>query len=316
MAFLCTMVAFALPAILLIQYMKKFYLILSLILPSAVANAQDKIYKKDQEVIEVRISEVGTGEIKYKIFGAPDGPIYTIEKDRISKVVYEDGRTEVFQSSLRDPDLYADQAKNALKVNFLSPLLGYTQVNWEHNLRPGRSIEFSLGIIGLGKRQETASFTNFDPSTNTYTTYYREARGVFLGGGYKFAKRPDYTVSGVKLTHVLQGFYAKPELSIGVYGQNRLRRDYNSDLINEERKTVLFSGLILNLGKQWVLGDAFLIDLYGGLGYAVDNLSSKQYGQGDGYYYGDEAGNHYVLHTNNDSGLGISGGIKLGFLIR
>ena len=296
--------------------MKKLYLIVSLLIAASVANGQDRIYKKDKEVIEAGISEVGTAEIKYKIFSDPNGPVYTLEKDRILKVVYENGRTETFKNRLQDPELYADQAKNAVKVNFLSPLLGYTQLNWEHSLRPGRSFELSLGIIGLGKRQETSSFTNFDSNTNTYTTYYREARGAFLSGGFKFAKRPDYSLAGAKLNHLFQGFYAKPELSLGVYGQNQLTREFNSNVIHQERKTVVFSGLMVNLGKQWVLGDAFLIDIYAGLGYALDNINHNQYGQGEGYYYGDDSGNHYILHTNNDSGLGISGGIKLGLLIK
>lgn len=296
--------------------MKKTWILLSLLVPSGLVMAQDKIYKKDKEVIDAKISEVGTGEIKYKIYKDPDGPVYTMDKDLITKVVYENGRTEIYQSSLRNPELYADQAKDAVKVNFLSPLLGYTQLNWEHNLRPGRSFELTLGLIGLGKRQESASFTNYDVTTNTHTTYYRDARGAFFSGGYKFAKRPDYTTSALKLTHLFQGFYAKPEFSFGIYGHNRLNRNFNSNTINQDRKTVVFSGLIVNLGKQWVLGDAFLIDLYGGLGYAVDNVNSNAYGQGEDYYYGDNAGNHFILNTQNDSGLGVSGGIKLGLLIK
>lgn len=296
--------------------MKKTWMLLTLLISGSLANAQDKIYKKDKEVIEVKISEVGSGEIKYKIFNDPDGPVYTMDKDLISKVVYENGRTEIYQSPLKNPEFYADQPKNAIKINFLAPLLGYTQLNWEHSLRPGRSAEFTMGIIGLGKRQESASFTNFDENTYTLTTYYREARGAFFSGGYKFVKRPDYTTSAVKLTHLFQGFYAKPELSFGIYGHNRLTRNFNSSSVRQERKTVVFSGMIVNLGKQWVFGEAFLIDVYGGLGYAVDNINSNRYGPGDEYYYEENTGNHFILNTNDDSGLGVSGGIKLGLLIK
>jgi len=168
--------------------MKKILTVFTLFIFCTFAMAQDKIYKKDKEVIEAKIFEVGSGEIKYKIYKDPDGPVYTMDKDLISKVVYENGRTEIYQSNLRNPELYADQAKDAVKINFLAPLLGYTQLNWEHNLRPGRSFELSLGIIGLGKRQESASFTNFDESTNTFTTYYRQARVLFLAAAISLLK--------------------------------------------------------------------------------------------------------------------------------
>ncbi|HEY0897504.1 MAG TPA: hypothetical protein VGE15_13185 [Sphingobacteriaceae bacterium] len=295
--------------------MKKIFLILSLALPAFVATAQDRIYKKDKEVIEAKISEIGTGDIRYRLYSDPEGPVYTLEKDRILKVVYQNGRTEQYQSSLTDPDLYTGQPTDALKINFLAPLLGYTQLNWEHNIRPGRSFETTLGIIGLGKRQESASMSIYDGSTNTSTTYYREAKGVFISGGYKFAKRPDYAVPGTRLTHVFQGFYAKPELSLGVYGHNELRRNFGNNTLNNDRKTTVFSGLILNLGKQWVLGDAFLLDIYAGLGYAVDNVNPDRE-ESEDYYYESNLGNHFILNTSAGSGLGASGGIKLGFLLK
>lgn len=294
--------------------MNKIYASFILFLIALSASAQDKIYKKGGEIIEARISEVGTNEIKYKVFHDETGPVYTIEKDRIIKVVYQNGRTEIYQNSLKDPELYADQAKNAFKVNFLAPLLGYTQFNFEHNLRPGRSYELSLGIIGLGKRQEAYAYSVYDPNTSTSTMQYREARGVFLSGGYKFAKMPDYLNSGAKYSHVMQGFYAKPEFSFGVYGQNNFRQNTNN-FTTIDRKTVVFSGLIVNLGKQWVLGDMFLIDAYAGLGYAFDNNNSLRQ-QGDAYYYEDYVGNHFALATNTDSGFGGTAGIKIGFLFR
>lgn len=295
--------------------MNKLYIFIFLICLTISASAQDKIYKKGGEIIDAKISEVGTNEIKYKVFEDDDGPLYTLEKDRILKVVYENGRTELYQNSLKDPEVYADQAKNAFKVNFLAPLLGYTQLNFEHNTRPGRSYELSLGIIGLGKRQQDSGYSTFDPNTNTTTFHYREARGLFVSGGYKFAKMPDYLNSGLKYSHVMQGFYAKPEISFGIYGHNHFNFTGNANATTSTRKTVVFSGLLVNIGKQWVLGDIFLIDLYGGLGYAIDNNKRLQQ-QGDAYYYEDYAGNHFALATSTNSGFGGTAGIKIGFLFR
>lgn len=245
------------------------------------------------------------------MFKDQNGPTYSLDKDRILKIVFENGRTETYQSDLKDPELYADQSKNAIKLNFLSPLLGYTQLNFEHNLRPGRGYELSLGFIGLGKRQELGS--DYDPATGTSTPTYRNALGLFLGGGYKFSKMPDFVRRGDKYSHVLQGSYAKPEVILGVYGQNNYRSSSSTSQI--EKETVAFGGLLINIGKQWVLGDAFLIDLYGGLGYAFDTHSKKQTGSVGEIYYDNSIGNHFALINGLDNGLGFTGGFKIGLLL-
>ncbi|MEJ7692717.1 hypothetical protein [Daejeonella sp.] len=289
--------------------MKNLYLLLLLLGLTAAVQAQDKIYKKGGEIVEAKITEVGADEIKYRVFGDQSGPMYALDKDRIIKVVYENGRVETYQSNLKDPKLYEDQAKSAIKINFLAPLLGYTQLNYEHSLRPGRAYELSLGLIGIGKRQELGS--SFNSTTNTSTTTYRKASGVFLAGGYKLSKLPDFVNKGAKYSHVLQGTYVKPELSFGVYDQNR-REGFGTKPVLR-RETVTFGGLLINLGKQWVLGDLLLVDLYAGVGYAVDNRDRER-GNSE-FYYDNFVGNHFALTSGADSGFGVNGGFKIGILI-
>ncbi|MBD3749037.1 MAG: hypothetical protein IE931_06035 [Sphingobacteriales bacterium] len=60
------------------------------------AKAQDKIYKKDGGVLETKVTEVGNTEIKYKVFANLNGPIYTISKSAILKIVYENGTVETY----------------------------------------------------------------------------------------------------------------------------------------------------------------------------------------------------------------------------
>lgn len=292
--------------------MKNLYLLLLFVLGlAATTRSQDKIYKKGGEIIEVNIIEVGTDEIKYRVFSDQSGPMYSLDKDRIIKVVYQNGRVETYQSNLKDPKLYEDQAKDAIKVNFLAPLLGYTQLNFEHNLRPGRGYELSLGIIGLGKRQDIGSF--YDGTTNRTTTTYREASGVFIGGGYKFSKMPDFVNKGAKYSHVLQGSYVKPELILGIYKHNNIQSfPGGGSSPRVSRESISFGGLLINLGKQWVLGELLLIDLYGGLGYAIDNRNNSL--DNSEYDY-DYINNHFALTTGTDSGLGFTGGFKIGILI-
>ena len=276
--------------------------------------AQDKIYKKGGEVIEAKIVEIGVDEIKYRLYNVADGPIYTIEKDRIIKVIYDNGRVETYQSNFKDAELYADQKKVALKLNFLSPLLGFTAFSLEKSVKPGRSYELTLGIIGLGKRQKADyfSFSNND-------VVYREQAGAYVSAGYKFIKLPDFTSKGAKFSHVMQGTYIKPELMLGVFGSNRYYSTYNSTSGSQsgyKKKTTVFGGAIINLGKQWIFSDIFLVDVYGGVGYDINNDKSTVTNTGTETISYDYNGYHYGLASTTDgSGLGLTAGIRIGILI-
>ncbi len=71
-----------------------------LFISTMVATAQDKIYKNNGEVLETKVVEVGTTEIKYKVFINLNGPVYTIGKNQVFKIVYENGTTENVQSAI------------------------------------------------------------------------------------------------------------------------------------------------------------------------------------------------------------------------
>lgn len=73
--------------------------------------------------MEAKIIEVGSGEIKYREFNNPNGPIYVLESDRIKKIVYENGTEEKFIDNLKDPERYTGQLKNAIKINFFLSLV-------------------------------------------------------------------------------------------------------------------------------------------------------------------------------------------------
>ena len=66
--------------------MKKIKLfIICLLCSFTLLFAQDKIYRQNGKIIEAKIIEVGSGEIKYKEFSNLNGPIYVLESDRIKK---------------------------------------------------------------------------------------------------------------------------------------------------------------------------------------------------------------------------------------
>jgi hypothetical protein len=282
-----------------LSFGSKFSLVFCLLFATFSNFAQDKIVKKGGETLEVKILEIGPNEIKYRIFSDPQGPIFIIDKDRILEVIYENGRKETYESVLTDAEFYIGQKKRAIKMNFISPLLGYTQVAYEQNIKPGRSFEVSLGIIGLG--------ANLDYSNWNSSNYKLDQRGAFGSFGYKFIRTPDFTTNNQKYGHIMQGMYVKPEVMVGHFSNNIL--NFNNGSIN--RQSTTFGALLVNLGKQWVFSDVFLIDLYGGIGYAFQGTSndSNPDAFNEGRLYG-------VVAGDNDASFAISGGFRIGILLK
>lgn len=292
--------------------MKKvlLFIVSIFLLVPVILVAQDKIYKKGGEVLDVKILEVSPDEIKYKLFNDTESPIFIIDKDRLLKVIYQNGREETYQSTLNDSELYIGQKRNIVKINFLSPLLGYTQLAYEHNIKPGRSFEASVGIIGLGKKQELDNWS-FGPSRG-----YLEQRGVFASFGYKFIKQPDFRYRNEKYTHILQGSYIKPEIMLGSFSQN----NYHQQQINREKIT--FGGILINVGKQWVFSEVFVLDIYAGAGYSFNNEKEHTYTYNNNGIvvettYDDFSGRHYgMLSTGRGSSIGFSGGLRVGYIFK
>jgi hypothetical protein len=286
---------------------KLIFFFISLFVLIISSSAQDKIYRKNGEVLKVKVLEVSSSEIKYKIFGDNDGPVYVLEKDRIKKIEYENGRVEKPTINLKDPEQYADQLNKALKINFLSPLLGFTQISYEKSTGVGKSYELSFAVIGAGKNR-LLDFYDY----NSIRSERKNQFGLAVGGGYKFSKLPDFLFGRTRFTHLMQGAYAKPVIYIGNYSENRVAYKNNNQYV-VERQNVTFGALEVELGKQWVFGDKFLIDIYTGLGWGADNKKSD----GDLFFDNDtEAYNYLNQRLGKSPGLSLNAGLKLGLLIK
>ena len=86
--------------------MKKTILFISLLLPACLVFSQDVITKKSGEDIKAKVMEVTNSEVKYKKFDFQEGPMYTISKDDIVMIRYENG----------SKDLMANDNSNNQKV--------------------------------------------------------------------------------------------------------------------------------------------------------------------------------------------------------
>ena len=280
------------------------FLLAVVILGSSI-QAQDKIYRKNGQIVKAKVIEIGTTDIKYKVYGEDDGPVYVLEKDRIKKIEYENGKSEKFIIDLKDPEQYSDQLRKGIKVDFFGPLLGYSQVTFEKSTGVGKSYELTLGIIGAGKNMV------LDYYDNQFRSEKRGQFGISAAAGYKFSKLPDFLFGRTRFTHIMQGAYAKPIFYLGNYSENRIIYKANNQIVLE-RQNISFGALQVELGKQWVFGDKFLLDFYWGLGYGFDNK------KGNGDYYDDDlsAYNYINARLGRSPGFSTTFALKVGMLFK
>jgi len=247
--------------------MKKITLILLLFVAIA-AKAQDKIVKKTGDIINCSVTEVGTEEIKY-IYKDKPAVTFVVDKALVEKIEFSTGEVvKIEANNMNNPEYYANQNKRAAKVNFLSPLMGYTELVYEQNIKPGKSWEASLGIIGLG-----------------LDSYDQNPAGVFVKCAYKFIRTPDFYMQRMQYSHILKGAYFAPEIALRYMEFDSYEYDYYSGGGSNERKSDFAFALTLKFGKQWVFDDSFLVDLYCGFGYGYSDNAE------DVLRYGFVAGN-------------------------
>ncbi len=304
--------------------MKKILFLTLLIFScTQLLNAQDKIYRQNGKVVLAKIVEIGSSEIKYKEFTNPDGPVYVLETDRIKKIVFENGTTQTFEDNLKDMERYTDQKKKALKINFLSPLYGYTEFGFEKITGFGKSYEFSLGIIGAGK-SNIINYSYYNNGTGTQINdVRRKPFGLFATAGYKFGKLPDFLIFGKsRASHIMQGTYIKPLIYAGHYKENiLLQKGSNSNPFEVGKQNVTFGALQIEVGRQWVFGNKMILDIYEGLGYGFDNKEDNYqpfgYGTNNGYNFNETTAYNYAnTRLGKSPGLSFTIGVRIGLLVK
>jgi hypothetical protein len=257
--------------------MKRFFFVfVCLILAAATANAQDVLYKRNGQTVDVKVIELGISEVKYRNFNEPDGPVYVVEKESIQKIVFKDGHTEFYGEARMDAtEAFAGQKKSALKISFLGPLSGSTTVVYERSIRPGRNWESKAVLVGLGRQLDDNPV------------------GFIASGAYKFYSKPTYYTADMKRSHLLQGAYIKPEVFLGYTTFD----EYGFDPYNEERVSSMTGGLLLNLGKQWIFGGDFVLDLAFGFGYGAGRSNRS-------------------IYVVEDTGFAFSGTLNIGWTLK
>jgi hypothetical protein len=239
---------------------------------------RDKLVKRDGTIITCTVKEIGDEEIKYAEEGLRDDILVGIDRSKVDKIIFADGREYKIDNSMSVYEDLSTQKKNVIKGNLFLPISGAMEIGYERSLKPGRSIEGEIGII--------YGDNNYDEI---------DASGVFFKFGYKLIRTPDYYMKGMKYAHILKGSYIKPEIALSTFSYDMA--DYmngdNSDSVTS------FAGLI-NFGKQVVYNNLFAVDYYIGAGYATGT--------------DDDLEGYYAYLATGDSSFVLTGGIRIGFL--
>ncbi len=148
---------------------------------AATANAQDKIYMRNGDVIDAKVSEVGTRDISYKKADNLTGPNYKIAKGEVLRVEYENGSEDIINRG----DVRMKNGK-AEKVKYGKNIIAFAPVQISNaGIGAGLSYERLLdkkGIISfympaaIGFLSETISTYSYTSSTyitsnETYTNF-------------------------------------------------------------------------------------------------------------------------------------------------
>ncbi len=259
-----------------------FFIAISVI--NAQVEYKDKIIKRDGTVIHCKVKEINDDEIKYLEEGIGIDVIIGIDKSKVDKIIFADGKEYLIDNKMSTYEDLSTQRKNALKFNLFMPITGGYALTYERSLKPARSFETEIGLIAKGENNEMGM---------------PEAHGVFVKAGYKMMRSPDFYIRGMKYAHILKGSYVKPEIIITSFSYDKHQNASYYDAKNSGSTTKV--ALMVNVGKQVIYTNAFAIDFFIGAGYAFGKLDP------DLHYYA-------FLGTSGDVTFVMSGGVRVGFL--
>lgn len=112
---------------------------------SLSAQAQDKIHKTNGDILEVKVVEIGSLEIKYKMFDNLNGPVYNINKTQVKSIVYENGKEEMYGPKSMEPT----NLKRAQNI-YIEALAQGLVLSANYDTRFGKTRNGLGARIGLG----------------------------------------------------------------------------------------------------------------------------------------------------------------------
>ena len=233
--------------------MKKLLVTITMLFISIFSFGQDKIVKRDFKEILCKVSEIGTTEIKYKKADNLDGPVYSIKKSEVLKIVFENGSEEKFEKNELSVVPGSNRNyKRAITTRPFSPLGGHINLGYQQALTPSRALVAEIGLIGprLGDGES--------------------ANGAYGRIGFRLKRTPEVVMEGMEWGYNLSGTYIQPELTYSNFTSS------GGGFSNAGRFSS--SAFLITLGRQMIAGEMLTFDISGSIGYQIYNDSQYTLG--------------------------------------
>ena len=268
------------------------FIIIILLLTATTASAQDIIFKWTGEEMQAIVVDISPGVIKYKKFDNINGPVYSIAREQVEKIIYENGKTIDFTKSERNIEKHK-QEKIFQPVK-TSPTLGWhlgvgasnlygdiegnkiqiaSAIGASFTLPVGRrnTFLFEADILSLGCAFEDMDYIDFRDSSRVVITNAREDLGyisLVVMNRYFLNEKRNYFIEG------------------GVYGSFLIEANMLGDAEITDSTGMITNGSFED--KLLEFYSSFDFGLAGGIGgrIPIDKKGKWHISAGARFYYG------------------------------
>lgn len=277
---------------------------------AAPAFAQDSLFYTNGNVIVGQVTEIGLNVVKYRTNSDGHAVLIEVDKHDLAKVKLKDGQAYAFDQAHSEVP-YSEAflgRKHVLSLDVVAPFLNHVMIGYEQLLGPRISLLVQVGYIGLW-------------NGGLEINEMEDSKGGLLTAGVKFmlprsAKRTALSNN----VHPLASWYLAPELMFStwtrtyeypVYGKPYPH--YLTQVANEYSS----AAIVLNVGREFFLGEHFTCDVNGGVGYGAEWCNGKAVDSStfvsDIHTISrqDYAFTHRFIGSH--SPLVVSGGLRLGY---
>lgn len=271
--------------------------------------SEDIIVKKDGSSLKVKVIEMGSNEVKFKLYNTPEGPNMSLSKEEIQSVKingqivyeYKEDPYSISNNSILDKTA-------CVKFNFFSPLSNHLAFGYEWMDKPGFNYEGGFGIIGPG--------VNGINNSVGYGVIAKKPKGVFLRFGPKFllGNVSDLEVKGGRIAHPLKGRYIKPEIIL-----HTMTTEFSTDTSLYQTGNYVhtknnYQSIAFHLiyGRQNIYGNALTVGYYIGIGYGFESKSTTGYAGNNYWNYDPRRYSHFYFGENFP--MTITWGLNIGWL--
>jgi hypothetical protein len=249
----------------------------------------DTLFTKAKKKISCKITEIGESDIKYKLPDNLDGPVYVISTNKVYRYSLSNGQVFVVQpDELLVENQYQEimNRRAVIKVHPFSYVNNQVGFAYEKVMKMGTNLDLELGYINSG----------IMPTTNTWVFRTRSGNqapmsGFYFKPGVKFLLGQDFSLKGMKYAHPLKGrfilinavtsylhyqdaFFVVAQNQVYTQSTNPYSYSYTTTITGKTTDVNCVAyGLMINYGRQFILGNCVTLEYYLGVGATGQSIS-------------------------------------------